>query len=165
MIRNTVRALIIQDEMLLTIKKERPDVGVYYALPGGAQELDETLEQTLKRECLEELGVDLLDCKLVCVREYISKNHEYSNIMKEVHAVDFIYECNINPISNQLSSSQADVGQIGIEWLPINEILQAITQSNELLKPYKFPRVTEYFIKEYFIDQITEPYRGEIFVS
>lgn len=35
MIRNTARALIIQDGLLLAIKKERPEVGVYYTLPGG----------------------------------------------------------------------------------------------------------------------------------
>ncbi|WP_339272594.1 NUDIX domain-containing protein [Paenibacillus sp. FSL K6-1330] len=165
MIRNTVRALIIQNEMLLTIKKERPEVGVYYTLPGGAQETGETLEQTLQRECFEELGIDILNSKLVCVREYISKNHEYSFIMKEVHAVEFIYECNSNSTTSYFFSSQADVGQIGIEWLPIEGIKQAVSQSAELSKPYKFPNTTNDFFKEYFIGQITEPYRSQIFES
>ncbi|MDG0875545.1 hypothetical protein L5D93_25215 [Paenibacillus thiaminolyticus] len=44
-IRNAVRALIMEDDRLLCIKKERPEVGVYYALPGGAHGPNETLER------------------------------------------------------------------------------------------------------------------------
>ncbi|RXZ77421.1 NUDIX domain-containing protein [Paenibacillaceae bacterium] len=162
MIRNTVRALIIQNEMLLTIKKERPGVGIYFTLPGGAQEQGETLDEALKRECLEELGIDILDNKLVCIREYISQNYEYSFIMKEVHAIEFIYECNTISTSTY-SSLQTDVGQIGIEWLPINGIKQTVSQIEELPNLYKFPSVTRDFFKEYFIDQILEPFRSQVF--
>lgn len=159
MIRNTVRALIIQDGLLLAIKKERPEIGVYYTLPGGAQEISETIEQTLQRECLEELGIDVAEHKFICIREYISKNHEYSFIMKEVHAVEFIYECSIH-VTNTFISSQADVGQIGTEWIPIESIKQSVSESNQLSKPYKFPITTNDFLKEYFNDQSLELYRN-----
>ncbi|BFH69049.1 hypothetical protein J27TS7_06490 [Paenibacillus dendritiformis] len=94
-IRNAVRALIVVDERILFIKKELPDAGVYYVLPGGAQEPNETLEETLRRECEEELGAALAAHRLLCVREYISGNHEYSHITKKVHAVEFIYDCRL----------------------------------------------------------------------
>ncbi|WP_374019235.1 NUDIX domain-containing protein [Paenibacillus thiaminolyticus] len=70
-IRNAVRALIMEDDRLLCIKKERPEVGVYYALPGEAHEPNETLEETLRRECEEELGSSVADLRLLCVREYV----------------------------------------------------------------------------------------------
>ena len=42
MIRNAVRAWIVEDDKMLFIKKSLPDAGIYYVLPGGAQEPDET---------------------------------------------------------------------------------------------------------------------------
>jgi ADP-ribose pyrophosphatase YjhB (NUDIX family) len=164
MIRNTARTLIIQDGLLLAIKKEHPEIGVYYTLPGGAQEIGETIEQTLQRECLEELGIDVAEHKFICIREYISKNHEYSFIMKEVHAVEFIYECRINA-TDTFISSQADVGQIGTEWISIEKIKQDISESNRLSKPYKIPITTNDFLKEYFNDQGLELYRSKNYES
>ncbi|WP_152392736.1 NUDIX domain-containing protein [Paenibacillus guangzhouensis] len=165
MIRNTVRALIIQDDKLLLIKKKRPNIGLYYVLPGGAQESNETLEQALIRECIEELGIEISSSNLICVREYISRNHEYSFILKEVHTIDFIYECNIQFLNNELRSLKADIGQVGIEWLPINEIKKTIYEPEESLESYKFPRTTYEFFKEYFSDQLIELYSGKIFES
>lgn len=165
MIRNTVRALIMQGDKLLLIKKKRANIGIYYVLPGGAQESNETLEQALIRESLEELGVEISSSKLVCIREYLSHNHEYSFIMKEVHSVDFIYECSVQSINNKLRSLQPDIGQVGIEWISIDEIKKAVTTSEELIESYKFPRTTTEFFKEYFSDQSLQPYASNIFKS
>ncbi|MFB8372794.1 NUDIX domain-containing protein [Paenibacillus taichungensis] len=165
MIRNTVRALIIQKDNLLLIKKKRANIGIYYVLPGGAQEENETLEQALSRECMEELGIEISSSRLVCVREYISRNHEYSFIMKEVHSIDFIYECSTHFLNNELRSLQADVGQVGIEWLPINEIKRTVYRLEESLEHCKFPRTTNEFFKEYFSDQVIKPYSSVIFES
>ncbi|WJH37498.1 NUDIX domain-containing protein [Paenibacillus sp. CC-CFT747] len=137
---------------------------MYYALPGGAQEPDETLEQALLRECWEELGIKISSSKLVCVREYISHHHEYSFIMKEVHSIDFIYECEIS-ISNELKSVQADVGQVGIEWLPITEIKKTVYKSEGLIEPFQFPRTTNEFFMEYFSEKAVEPYLSKNYGS
>lgn len=163
MIRNTVRALIIKDDHLLLIKKSRPNIGIYYALPGGAQELRETLEEALIRECMEELGIEISINKFVCIREYISNNHEYSFIMKEVHSIEFIYECTVQSPTSKLKSVQADIGQVGSEWLPINKIKQTVFKSQDLIELYKFPRTTHEFFNEYFSDQSILPYTSKVF--
>lgn len=164
MVRNAVRALIVEDDKLLFIKKERPNIGIYYVLPGGAQEPNETLGQSLKRECLEELGLNIIDSKLVCIREYISQNHEYSLIMKEVHAIDFMYTC--IPDSNKiLNGLQADIGQIGIEWLPIAKIKHSLIQKDIKHRTYHFPRTTHDFLREFLFEEIRENYLSRDFRS
>ncbi|PZM61783.1 hypothetical protein DOE73_30860 [Paenibacillus dendritiformis] len=151
-IRNAVRALIVEDDQLLLIKKERPEVGVYYALPGGAHEPNETLEETLRRECEEELGASVTDLRILCVREYVSANHEYSHIMKEVHAVEFIYTCRFQERGAIPGGAHADEGQIGIEWLPVRDVIATVEHSyfSKRTRKYVFPQALHDFFGEYF---------------
>ncbi|MBD3922184.1 NUDIX domain-containing protein [Paenibacillus sp. PR3] len=171
MARHSVRALIIHDGSMLFIKEERSEIGTYYALPGGAQEADETLEEALRRECREELGLEIAAGQLVCVREYISRNHEYSFIMKEVHAIDYMFECSVvhDLDHSEQEASHADVGQIGVEWLPVEQISQSLQQQvGGLIRlpvaAYRFPLTTEQFLYEYLVAQHpVEPYKSEVF--
>ncbi|GAJ98969.1 MutT/Nudix family protein [Geomicrobium sp. JCM 19055] len=54
-IRNSAKAIIIDDNCVLLTKNEDRD-GYFYLFPGGGQEHGETLQQTLIRECREEVG-------------------------------------------------------------------------------------------------------------
>lgn len=55
---NRVRAIIIKDGKLLTIKRSKQD-SVYFVFPGGGVEQGEDLETAMKRECKEELGIEI----------------------------------------------------------------------------------------------------------
>ena len=62
----TARAIIFLDEKkdaIITIKREKYKDGkvvkLYYTLPGGHVEGNETYEETLKREIDEELGINI----------------------------------------------------------------------------------------------------------
>lgn len=57
--------------------------------------------------------------------------------MKEVHAVEFIYECRIKA-TDTFVSSQADIGQIGMEWIPTESIKQSVSASDQSSKTYQF---------------------------
>lgn len=154
MIRITAKAIIEQDGRLLLIKKKLDHVGVYYTLPGGGQELGETLDFTIMRECKEELSINIKILKILCVREYISANHEYSFLQKEVHALEFVYHCAID-VGSQLSSLQSDEGQIGFEWLKISDIINSLSsRTNDI----KFPKTLADFLVEYYIHQSIETF-------
>ena len=54
-------ALIIKDEQILLIKKCGGPYDGKLDLPGGTIEFDESIEDALKRELLEEIGFDIKD--------------------------------------------------------------------------------------------------------
>ena len=57
-----VRGIVIENNQLLLIKRvkrENNKENIYYVFPGGGLEDGETLEEGVKREVLEELGIDV----------------------------------------------------------------------------------------------------------
>ena len=57
-VRVSVRGILIQDDQLLVIHQIKND-REYYVIPGGGVEDYETLVQALKREMLEEVGIQV----------------------------------------------------------------------------------------------------------
>ena len=57
-----VRGIVVENDQLLLIKRvkmENDKENIYYVFPGGGLEDGETLEEGVKREVLEELGIDV----------------------------------------------------------------------------------------------------------
>jgi 8-oxo-dGTP diphosphatase len=61
----TIDAVIIKDNMILLIKRGAEPFKDYWALPGGHVDWDETIEDAVKREVKEELGVDATNLKQI----------------------------------------------------------------------------------------------------
>lgn len=58
-IRNSAKALIIKDGKMAAVKIG--DAGeVWYIMPGGGVESEETLREAVCREVAEELGIDIV---------------------------------------------------------------------------------------------------------
>ncbi len=58
----TVRGIIVKDNKIAVIKRIREKNGKtreYYVLPGGGVEQNETLEEAMHREAVEELGIEI----------------------------------------------------------------------------------------------------------
>lgn len=110
-----VRALIVKDGKLLTIKRVKKDL-VYFVFPGGGVEQGEDLETAIRRECKEELGVEVK-----IVRNFVSERFDKGDVKQLEH----FYMCEI--ISGELGTGDGpeyDVnstyeGTHEIEWLTI----------------------------------------------
>ena len=123
-IRNSVKAIIIKGENILLTKNQDHE-GTFYLCPGGGQEHGETFHETLVRECMEEIGRKVVIGELLYIREYIGKNHEHSAFDFDVHQVEYYFECQLNEVEEMgFHPSNPDQHQVGIEWVPINEILE-----------------------------------------
>jgi len=119
-VRNSAKAIIILDNQLLTLKHIDAE-GEWHALPGGGQRHGETLDEALRRECKEEVGVDIIVGKLRFIREYRAWKHEFWETEGEQHQVEFMFDCAILPGQEPNIGLVPDVGQIDIAWLPIHE--------------------------------------------
>jgi len=120
-IRNSAKAIIIEDNQLL-LTKNQDEQGFFYLFPGGGQEKGEELKVTVERECNEELGCKVVVDDIVYIREYIGKNHEFAEWDYEVHQVEFYFECRIKEPVEKFIGTNPDNDQVGVEWIEINSL-------------------------------------------
>ena len=136
-IRSAARAVIICNGCLLATKM-RDQRGVYYILPGGGQQPCETMEDAVKRECLEEVGLKVSVLQLLYVREYIGKNHTFSKRHKAFHQIEHVFLCEVDDPTGACPGSETDNHQIGVNWLSL-EAFSNIRFYPESLKKYFGP--------------------------
>ena len=83
-VRNAAKALIIKDDKMLAIKisdgKEE-----WYIMPGGGQDVEELLPETVCREVAEEMGLQVEVKDLVFVIEGLHG--------EKFHRVDLVFLC------------------------------------------------------------------------
>jgi 8-oxo-dGTP diphosphatase len=63
--RIAIDALIIRDNKILLVKRAVEPFKDFWALPGGGIDFDETAEEALQHEVLEETGLKLLSAKFI----------------------------------------------------------------------------------------------------
>src|SRR5262249_34782364 len=117
-VRISAKAIIIQDGHLLVIKN-LDSSGDWYTLPGGGQEHGETLPVALNRECLEEIGSEVTVGRILFVRDYIARNHEFA-AEDDSHQVEVMFECRLK--STPGLGAKPDSMQTGVEWLELRAL-------------------------------------------
>lgn len=118
--RVSVKAMVVHEGRLLLIKKA-DESGVYYIFPGGGQEHGEALTETLIREVREETGLAVAPGDLIVVRDYIGANHEFRETSSHFHQVELYFSASLLA-SGHAVATQPDNGQIGLEWLPLEQV-------------------------------------------
>lgn len=123
-VRTAARAVIVRDGALLVVTL-RDASGPFYVLPGGGQKHGEALSDTVRRECLEELGVAIDVGRMLYVREYIGKNHAFRSRHRAFHQVEIVFECKIADEANLGHGFEEDKRQVGCTWLPLAQLSAA----------------------------------------
>ena len=118
-LRNAAKAIIIRDGHLLTTNNHGSSGDTFYLVPGGGQEPGETLTETVRRECWEEIGGKINVGQLTFVREYIGANHEFAEYGSYAHGVDVVFACTLTTDPETLVATSPNTYQIGIEWQPL----------------------------------------------
>lgn len=124
----SARAIIIEDNKLLLMRRDK-EGQQYYTLVGGGIKENETTEDALKREVKEETGLDIIKAVLV----YIEKN-------PEPFAEQHTFLCKIAPhgkVDIQTSSEEAILNKTGITsftpmWVDISSFPNIAFKTIEL---------------------------------
>ena len=121
-IRNAVRAVIVSNDQLLLLRKTAGDRGERYALPGGAQNLGETLAQALERECLEEIGSAVKILALMNVADHFKVRE--TDPPSTRHMVEFLFRCSVPDDYVAHNGIKPDSSQIDVAWVNLANLAE-----------------------------------------
>ena len=119
-IRNAVHALTVRDDQLLLLKKKGGDRGERYVLPGGAQNLGETLAQALERECVEEIGTAIEIVALMNVADHFKARE--TNPPSTRHMVEFLFRCTVTDDYVAQNGTKPDKSQVAVVWVRLADL-------------------------------------------
>lgn len=91
-----------------------------YALPGGGQDVGETLLQTLQRECQEEIATHVTIKRLLAIADFF-KHRDTVPVTIKQH-VEFLFECSVPKDYMPLNGEHPDKHQVEVVWLGFDEI-------------------------------------------
>ena len=121
-IRCASKAIIINNGAVLLNKCKNEEGHIYYDLPGGGQNVYESLEEALVREVKEETGYDVRVDKFVALAEEIYTSTDLRERFPEyTHRVFHIFKASL--ISDkQDAPTEIDFATEGSIWISINEL-------------------------------------------
>lgn len=111
-IRPTARAVIWRGNELLAQLKERPECGQYLTLPGGKQELGESLADCVRRECAEEIGAEVQVLDLLHVADVHKAKQGGMR-----HQLEFLFECRVPDTYSARLGPYPDPSQKATLWV------------------------------------------------
>lgn len=120
-VRVAAKAVIVREGKLLALRKTG-ETGDYFMLPGGGHQVGETLEETLRRECREETDANIRIGQVIWIRDYQEGNHEFAHRRPDFHQLEIMFRCEL--MSEPDMASRGDTGQLGLVWIPLDEIEQ-----------------------------------------
>lgn len=118
-VRVAPKAVIVEHGRLLAVHMHGSK-GEYFMFPGGGNKIGETLEDTMRRECREEIGCDVQLGRILWIRDYLEKNHEFANIRPGFHQLEIMFACRL--LGEPDMAATGDTRQLGLAWIPLNEI-------------------------------------------
>jgi len=105
-----VGAIILERDRVLLVERGNPPLQGYWSLPGGVLEVGETLEEGIRREVLEETGLEVRPRGVVEIFERIMRD---DTGRPEYHYVLIDYLCRVTGGTLCPASDCA-----GAEWVP-----------------------------------------------
>lgn len=118
--RMGVYGAIIHDGKIALVKKACGGYKGLYDLPGGGIERGETPVETLHRELMEEVGVKVVNEKILTA---VSKTFQWDvndELIQDLHHIGILYTVEME--GNELKTDADGLDSLGGVWLDIDKI-------------------------------------------
>ncbi len=112
--------ILIKNEKIALVKKARGGYKGKLDLPGGGIEHTELPTETLKREIMEEVGINLNFYKLFDVTATNIKWKMEPNLWEDLHHIGILYIVDTEELN--LKSEADGLDSEGAKWYNINEL-------------------------------------------
>lgn len=118
-IRVSTKALILRDNAILLVEYD-DESGLHYNMPGGGVEPDETLEEALKREVIEETCAEVEIGRPLIITEYEPKRNAFWGGTR--HSLTVIFECKLTGETEPRMPQIPDPNQTAVKWIPLADL-------------------------------------------
>lgn len=133
-IRCASKAIIIKNGSILLNKCKHEDGRIYYDLPGGGQDVYESLEEALVREVKEETGYDVQVEKFIALAEEIYTKDELREKFSEyTHKIFHIFKADIIDDKKE-APTEIDFEMEGSVWVTLDSIQDIMEACTSWLK-------------------------------
>ena len=119
-IRPTARAVILQQQRILLLRKLGEPIGERFALPGGAQEPGETVHQALQRECEEEIGTRVQIGELLHLADFFKLRDSQPPTRR--HLLEMLFRCQVPDDYQPRNGHRPDKHQVEVIWADLAEL-------------------------------------------
>lgn len=119
-----VYGLIIKDDKILLIKKFGGPYDKKLDLPGGTIEFCEKPTETLKRELLEEVGIEVVDYQLFDADSVAFEWQYKEDVLVKVHHTGIFFKVlnYKNEIRKEVKVDEVNDDSLGAEWFDIFDL-------------------------------------------
>ena len=116
--------LVIQDGKILLIKKFGGPYDGKLDLPGGTIEFGERPKDALKREMLEEIGIEVVDFQLFDADSVAFEWHYKDDVLVKVHHTGIFYKVlnYNNEIKKEIKVDEINDDSLGAEFFDIDKL-------------------------------------------
>jgi 8-oxo-dGTP pyrophosphatase MutT (NUDIX family) len=127
--RDIVAALILSKDGKLLMGMKDPDSGGVYAdcwhIPGGGVDEGETQEQALRREMLEEVGIEIANCRVELADD--QGKGETEKVLKDTgekvlcKMIFYVYRVDVDKNADEIGVKPND-DLVKLEWIDLNDL-------------------------------------------